>query len=106
MAKLPLAELAKLVVEAQAEGQKAADATEDGGTCNLDTVVIYGYPGTSEASMQKAGIDCYKLRRAGNFALSGCSFGGQANKRNRGVEAMCKYLSEHGVDCFVHYQMD
>ena len=41
MKKEQLKELAQHVKEAIAEGQKAADTVDDGGTCNMDTPTIY-----------------------------------------------------------------
>ncbi|MEG8984122.1 hypothetical protein [Acinetobacter baumannii] len=53
-------ELAQKIQEARIIGKKAADAVEDKGTCNLDSVVICGLPRVRETSLKNAGINCYK----------------------------------------------
>lgn len=101
MKKEELTELAKHVAKARELGQAAADAVDDGGTCNMDTVCLY-LPGTRIASVNAAGVDAYKLMSY--VALSGRF--GQANKNTTGVRAMVKHLQEQGLSAFVWYQMD
>lgn len=101
MKKEQLKELVQHVKEAIAEGQKAADTVDDGGTCNMDTLTIY-LPRTRMASMEELGISRYKLRDS--FAIS-CSFG-QADKNTKGVRAAADYLKTKGWDAGVWYQMD
>lgn len=101
MKKEELQELATHVAEAIKLGHAAADAVEDGGTCNMDRACLY-LPGTRMASVEKAGMSVFKLRSY--FALC-CSFG-QANKNTAGVQAIAKYLQSKGYSAFVWYQMD
>lgn len=98
-----LTELAAKVQRATAAGHAAAATVDDGGTCNMDHVVIY-LPRVREAAVKAAGINASKWA-AGEFHLVD-SFGGQANKRSAGVEAMAKALKAEGVECFIYYQMD
>ena len=100
------AELSKIVSEALRLGHEAAAKSNDGGTANLDTIVLTGLKGVREKTLNDAGIPCDKKSNdPGAFWLS-TSFGGQGNKRSAGVEAAKKYLQEHGVDCYIYYQMD
>lgn len=101
MKKEDIKALAQHVTEAIAAGQAAADAVDDGGTCNMDTVTIY-LPGTRMAYMKELGVSRYKLRDS--FAIS-CSFG-QADKNTKGVQAASAYLKGKGYDASVWYQMD
>lgn len=93
--------LAKVIPEAIQAGQAAADAVEDGGTCNMDRAILY-LPGARESSVKAAGINAFRLTRY--FALS-CSFG-QANKNTKGVRAVSKFLKDKGYDASIWYQMD
>lgn len=98
-------ELSRKVSDAIQAGHKAADEQpNDGGSANLDHVVIFGLRGVREKALQTAGIPCSR-RGVGAFAL-GTPFGGQGNRRAAGVEAMADSLRASGVDCYVHYQMD
>lgn len=101
MKREQLLELAKHVAEARKLGQAAADAVEDGGTCNMDRVCLH-LPGTREASVSAAGISAFRL--SSYFGLS-ASFG-QANKNTAGVKAMAEHLTSKGYTAFVWYQMD
>lgn len=97
-------ELAARIREARASGQAAADACpNDGGSANLDHVVLTGLGRVREATLRKFGIDAYRSRSG--FHLSE-SFGGQGNRRYVGVQAMYKSLREAGVPCFIYYQVD
>lgn len=105
MRKYDLKELAQNISAAIEVGKSAAALSkDDGGSANMDCVVIYGLRGIHHTSMQNAGIDCFK-RRAGTFFLS-APFDGQGNRRYAGVQAMYQSLAASGVDCYVHYQMD
>lgn len=97
--------LATQINEARVKGKAAADKVEDGGTCNLDKVVLCGLSRVREATLKNAGIDCYKhWSFRGAFVLSGSY--GQANKNTIGIQAMADHLKSVGVDCYVHSQMD
>lgn len=98
-------ELSKLIDEALSIGQQAADKTNDGGTANLDKLVISGLKGVRESTLKNAGINCYKhWSYAGDFVISRSY--GQGNKNTAGIEAAKDYLKSKGVDCYVHSQMD
>lgn len=104
MPKTDLTKLSATIKTAIAAGQAAADAQpDDGGSANLDRVVLYAN-GVREATMHKAGIDGYKGRH-GWFHLS-APFNGQGNRRYAGVQAMHAFLVREGVPCFVYYQVD
>ncbi|MCA0846101.1 hypothetical protein [Salipiger thiooxidans] len=97
--------LSKKIAAATEAGKIAAAAQlDDGGSANLDHVVIFGLKGVREAALLNAGIDCRK-RGVGKFAL-GAPFAGQGNRRAAGVEAQADALNAAGVQCYVHYQMD
>ena len=98
-------ELKTLIDEALTIGQQAADKTEDGGTANLDKVVICGLKGVKESTLKNAGINCYKhWSYAGAFVISRSY--GQGDKNTVGIEAAKDYLKSKGVDCYVHSRMD
>lgn len=97
--------LKKLIDEALSIGQQAADKTDDGGTANLDKLVISVLKGVRESTLKNAGINCYKhWSYAGDFVISRSY--GQGNKNTAGIEAAKDYLKSKGVDCYVHSQMD
>lgn len=100
------AELSKIVSEALRLGHKAAAQSDDGGTANLDTIVLTGLKGVREKTLNDAGIPCDKKSNDPGCFWLHASFGGQGNKRSAGVQAAKKYLQEHGVDCYIYYQMD
>lgn len=97
--------LSGLISEAKVKGNEAARKVDDGGTANLDKVVIFGLKGVREKTLKAANIDCYKhWSDAGSFILSG-SFG-QGDKNTVGVEAVKDHLKSNGVDCYIHSRMD
>lgn len=102
MTKDQLINLATHVATAKTKAKEAADAVDDGGTANLDTLVIY-LPRTREKSLIDAGIEGYRLR--GGWALRGFHHG-QGQKQTAGVRAGAEYLRQHGYDATVWYQMD
>lgn len=98
-------ELAKHIDQAYEIGKLAADKVNDGGTCNLDKVVICGLSRVRESTLNNAGINCYKhWSFRGAFILSGSY--GQGDKNTVGIQAMADHLKIVGVDCYVHSQMD
>ena len=98
-------ELKTLIDGALSIGQQAADKTDDGGTANLDKVVICGLKGVRESTLKNAGINCYKhWSYAGAFVISRSY--GQGDKNTVGIEAAKDYLKSKGVDCYIHSQMD
>lgn len=99
-------EMAEIVNEALRLGSEAAAQSDDGGSANMDTIVLTGLKGVREKTLNNAGIPCDKKSSENGAFWLHKSFGGQGNKRNAGVEAAKKYLQEHGVRCYIYYQMD
>lgn len=98
-------ELTKLIDEALSIGQQAADKINDGGTANMDALVICGLKGIRESTLNNAGISCYKhWSFSGSFVLNHSY--GQGDKNTVGVGAAKDYLKSKGVDCYIHHQMD
>lgn len=102
-----LKQIAALCREAIEAGHAAAKAQpDDGGSANLDHVVLTGLAGVRTASIKKAGIPvALKGRFAGWFHLD-APFAGMGNRRAAGVQAMAKHLQSAGISCHVYYQMD
>lgn len=102
-----LREIAEHCQAAIAAGHAAAEAApDDGGSANLDHVVLTDLAGCRITSVEKAGIPvAFKGRFAGWFHLS-APFVGMGNRRAAAVQAMAKHLQAAGVSCHVHYQMD
>jgi hypothetical protein len=90
---------------------KAAEIKEDGGTANLDSVVIdfTGWRSTSIKRIEQlAGIHIGK-KLSGLW--KGCCFidfpvTGQGYCRTQMVAAAEKKLKEHGIPAMIYYQMD
>jgi hypothetical protein len=100
--------LAAHCVAAIATGTAAAEAQiNDGGSANLDHVVLTGLERVRLASMESAGVPVtYKDHRfPGWFHLS-APFPGIGQRNYAGVQAMAKHLQDAGVPCHIHYQMD
>lgn len=86
-------------------GQIKADQTQDGGTANLDCIVLHGLNGIRETTLRKHGINCSKYSSlAGHFVLDK-SFG-QGDKNVVGLKAAREYLKEQNILCFIHSQID
>lgn len=90
----------------------AAENKEDGGTCNLDTVIIdfTGWRKPDIAMLkQKSGIDIGDKMESGIFKgyrFVWTAHEGQANLRTRMVVAAYNVLHEAGLPATVWYQMD
>lgn len=104
---------AKLAEDLKAAACKAvhvARATEDGGTCNMDSVSVK-LPGWSRAKVEQAakaaGVGCFvwNLRGAKRyvFPVRVCA---QANARTAAAEAMRDSLRTSGYDIGMYYQID
>lgn len=109
--KQAIAHYAVAIKQAAKEALTEADA-EDGGTCNLDHLVI-DFKGWREKDIQEvarlSGIDIGDKYSYGIY--KGCSsisipINGQANRRTRMVEAAKRYLKEQGIEAYVVYMMD
>lgn len=90
----------------------SASALEDGGTCNLDSVVIdfTGWRQTAIHTLaQKAGVTIGD--KLSGWMWKGCCFvniptNGQGNNNTRMVEAAVRKLKELGLPASTYYQMD
>lgn len=105
--KVDVLELARKIADATKAGIAEAEANpEDGGSCNLDHVVITGLKHMRVARLEEVlGCRLTKGPYAGTFRLP-VRWGGQGNQRYRGVQAQAASLKAAGVDCYVHYQID
>lgn len=89
-----------------------ASANEDGGTCNLDSIVIdfTGWRQTSiQALAEKTGVTISD--KLSGWMWKGSCFvniptNGQGNNNTRMVEAAVKKLKELGLPASTYYQMD
>lgn len=103
---------AKLAVDIAAArvSARAAAQGEDGGTCNMDSPMLFfgGMPRVALRRQIEAVVGSGtwgKLLGCPGFIFSpGC--GGQGNSRNRAAEAIAKELRARGWDCGVYYVMD
>lgn len=96
------------------QAQKAADKyrnTEDGGTCNFDTVCVKLGRNTERKRKELAGfdwsvvpVDCGKYWTGWWFVF--LNIPGQANRRTRMTEAAEKELRSLGWETRVYYAMD
>lgn len=91
---------------------EAARNSDDGGTCNLDSVFLT-IPRLREKAVieaiSNAGLYCSGKRQwsfMGNGYFLNPTVSGQGNRRTKGVEVMKNKLSELGWDVSVFYQMD
>ncbi|MGJ1360031.1 hypothetical protein ACR79K_25330 [Sphingobacterium siyangense] len=92
------------------EAQKDVDS-EDGGTCNLDSLTI----DLSKKSrkfidhlkmISRFSIDKIESKMWKGSYFVGIRLSGQGNRRSRMVERASKYLKSQNIDCSVYYQMD
>lgn len=103
-----LNEIATHCVAAIMAGTAAAEAQDnDGGSANLDHVVLTGLERVRLASLEKAGVPVmYKDGRFPGWFHLVAPFSGIGQRNYSGVQAMAKHLQAAGVSCHVHYQMD
>lgn len=102
--------LAKYIDIANDEAQKDAES-EDGGTCNLDSLTI----DLSEKSKKfidhlklicRFSIDKIESKMWKGSYFVGIRLSGQGNRRSRMVDRADAYLKSQNVDSSVYYQMD
>lgn len=86
--------------------------TEDGGTCNFDSPILFcedmGYSEQKAlAAIKEIGLDTYPLSGIwrGCIVIDGRTKG-QGNCRTAMAEAFAASLKESGIKCGVYYQMD
>jgi hypothetical protein len=106
------AELTKLTEDLKAAAEAAIPLalTEDGGTCNRDSVAIKlrGKKGIAEA-IKAAGLHGFAgsgWMWKGKWIISPPVWGPQGNARTRMVMAMSKVLTERGHDVYQFMQCD
>ncbi|MEG1042856.1 MAG: hypothetical protein RSE94_23365 [Pseudomonas sp.] len=107
MTKEELASLpAKVRIAIEAGKAAAASCTEDGGSANLDRVVI-PVPGLRSSQLQ--GLPGY-VQRKSRYHQQGVHldtpWSGIGNRHSAGVQAMYQSLKAQGVNCYVYYQVD
>jgi len=105
MAKRDLSKLTEDLKAAREAGHKAAAATDDGGTCNFDSPMLYGIRLTKKAEEAIQAAGCHVFKGRGGLVIS-LGVGGQANKRTRAAEAAEALLKERGYETSIWYQMD
>ncbi|WP_273823134.1 hypothetical protein [Pseudomonas asplenii] len=107
MTKEELAGLPKKVRIAIEAGKAAAAAcTNDGGSANLDHVVI---PVPGLRANQLPALPGRLWKRSGWHQQGvhlDTPWPGQGNQNSAGVQAMHKSLKDQGVNCYVYYQVD
>ena len=86
------------------------DETEDGGTCNFDSVILKIKIPAQFAPQIWVELDKMLVRDYGRM-WRGCymvdiPLSGQANRRTRMAEAACKELRNAGYNAFLYYQCD
>lgn len=86
------------------------DETEDGGTCNFDSVILKIKIPAQFAPQIWVELDKMLVRDYGRM-WRGCymvdiPLSGQANRRTRMAEAACKELNNAGYNAFLYYQRD
>ena len=107
MTKEELASLpAKVRIATEAGKAAAAACTDDGGSANLDRVVI---PLRGLRASQIKGLpgDVYPASTYHPRGLHlSAPFAGIGNRRYAGVQAMYRSLKDQGVNCYAYYQVD
>ncbi|MBC3484648.1 hypothetical protein HU750_08595 [Pseudomonas sp. SWRI50] len=97
---------AKVRIAIEAGKAAAAACTDDGGSANLDRVVI-PVPGLRPSQLQ--GLPGY-VQKKSRYHQQGVHLDtpwpGQGNQHSAGVQAMHKSLKDQGVNCYVYYQVD
>ena len=97
---------AKVRIAIEVGKAAAAACTDDGGSANLDRVVI-PVPGLRPSQLQ--GLPGY-VQKKSRYHQQGVHLDtpwpGQGNQHSEGVQAMHKSLKDQGVNCYVYYQVD
>nr|WP_314877272.1 hypothetical protein [uncultured Pseudomonas sp.] len=107
MTKEELATLPEKIRIATEAGKAAAsECQDDGGSANLDRVVI-PLRGMRASLIKGLPGDVYPASTYHPRGLHlSAPFAGIGNRRYAGVQAMCRSLKDQGVDCYVYYQLD
>ena len=86
------------------------DETEDGGTCNFDSVILKikipaQFAPQTWVELEKILVSDYGRMWRGCYVVD-IPLSGQANRRTRMAEAACKELNNAGYNAFLYYQRD
>ena len=86
------------------------DETEDGGTCNFDSVILKikipaKFAPQTWVKLDKMLVSDYGRMWRGCYMVD-IPLSGQANRRTRMAEAACKELINAGYNAFLYYQCD
>jgi len=95
----------------------AADAPDDGGTCNFDTPAFRikgAQEGQLKSAAREAGVEIHRISERGywaGFYWVWVPMSGQGNRRSRSMSAAQKVLDEYvgqipGFEARGYYQMD
>lgn len=106
MKRTELPSLAGIIREANEKAKAAADASDDGGTCNFDTCIMQAKLTTAQACDLSARSGVRVERHGPGKWWVWFHQGGQANKRTRAMEAGKKHLQDNGIECYGWYQVD
>lgn len=97
---------AKVRIAIEAGKAAAAACANDGGSANLDRVVL-PVPGLRASQLE--GLPGY-VQKKSRYHQQGVHletpWPGQGNQHSAGVQAMHKSLKDQGVNCYVYYQVD
>lgn len=110
-------ELITALKKAREKATAAGLLSDDGGTCNFDSPVLYMPKGTRQTTMDKIGLCAgvsFMKWESKVFTACGYSvwliFGdfmsGQGNRRSRIAEAFATSLKADGFESDIYYQID
>ncbi|WP_288076479.1 hypothetical protein [Pseudomonas sp.] len=107
MTKEELVALApKIQIAIKAGKVAAAACSNDGGSANLDRVVI-PVPGMRASTVHDLpGFICKRHGHHQQGIHLDTPWPGIGNRHSAGVQAMYQSLKDQGVDCYVYYQVD
>lgn len=96
------------LLKANNDAQAYAD-TEDGGSCNFDSLAIKVK--ATEKQMSQLDWGSYKWSKRDptdgkTWYVVVLDYCGQGNRRSRMAEAACESMREQGYETTVYYQMD
>ena len=111
------AELITALKKAREKATEAGLLSDDGGTCNFDSPVLYMPKGTRETTMDKIGVcagvsfmkwESYPFKGSDHSAwlIFGDFISGQGNRRTTIAEAFAASLKADGFESNTYYQID
>lgn len=88
------------------KAEAIAKSTEDTGTCNTDSVLVY-IRRANTAGMEHIGEKCgVRITRIDHCLFRLGKRWGMAYRNTRANEALCQALRDEGVESFMEYRMD